>query len=122
MKCFPYTVTIAGPVTYSALIYSGSCWFVNFKLGMDNANDPQITVYDTIVAPVPGTDTELVPTNPYDASAMGLNGISQDESFARRGIWLVVTAIGGGAYPGAADITIGLWPASVPASLIPEFG
>ena len=117
MKSFPYTVTI--DASYSALIYSGGCWFVNFKLGMDNANDPVVTVYDTIVAPVPGTDTELIPTNPYDASAKGLNGIAGDESYAWNGIWLTVTAVGGGDFGGAADITIGLWPGNVPISWNP---
>ena len=118
MKCFPYTVTIAA-ASYSGLVYNGSCWFVNFKPGMDNVNDPLITVYDTNVTPVAGTDVELIPTNPYDASAMGLNGISQDNSYAKVGIWLVVTAIGGGAYPGASDVTIGIWPANIADALNP---
>ena len=111
MKCFPKTVTATG------LFYTGSCWFVNMKIGMDNANDPQITVYDSIDGA--GTPTELAPTNPYDASQMGLSGISQDNSYAKRGIWLVVTAVGGGAYPGAADITIGIWPSNIPDALNP---
>ena len=121
MKCFPYTKTVSG-ASFSGLIYGGSCWFVNFKLGMDNANDTQITVYDTKVTPVAGTDTELVPTNPYDASAMGLNGLEGDQSYAQNGIWLVVTAVGGGAFGGAADITIGILPASVPSDFVPSFG
>ena len=121
MKCFPYTKTISG-ASASVLIYKGSCWFVNFKLGMDNANDPLITIYDSIVTPTPGTDTELVPTNPYDASAMALNGISSDESYATNGIWLVVTAIGGGAYGGAVDVTIGIWPGNILSNLMPSFG
>ena len=121
MKCFPHTQTIAA-ASYSGLIYSGGCWFVNFKLGMDNANDPLVTIYDTIVAPVPGTDTELVPSQSYDASAQGINGVEDDNSYAQRGIWLVVTAIGGGAYPGAVDVTIGIWPSNVPTDQLPTFG
>lgn len=121
MKCFPYTKTISGE-SFSGLIYSGSCWFVNFKLGQDNANDSQITIYDSIVTPTPGTTTELIPTNPYDASAMGLNGVEDDNSYARYGIWLTVTAVGGGAYGGAVDVTIGVWPANIPSNLIPSFG
>ena len=118
MKCFPHT-TFVSAASYSGLIYSGGCWFVNFKLGMDNSNDPQITVYDTIVTPVPGTDVELIPTNPYDASIFGLNGISQDQSYAKRGIWLVVLAQGGGDFGGAADVTIGIWPANIADALNP---
>ena len=91
MKCHPRTLRASGQV------YDKPCWFINFKIGIDNANDVQLTVSDTVGAPG-ATDTELVPTNPYDASAMGLNGISGDESYARNGIYLTMEAVGGGAY------------------------
>lgn len=106
MKCFPKTVTATG------LFYSGSCWFVNCKIGMDNANDPQITVYDSLDGT--GAPTELLPTNPYDASQMGLNGISQDHSYAKKGIYVVIEGVGGGAFGGACEVTIGIWPSNVP--------
>ena len=81
------------------------------KMGMDNANDPQITVYDSIDGT--GTPVELIPTNPYDASAMGLNGIAGDESYAKVGLWVVIEAVGGGDFLGAAEVTIGIWPGKV---------
>ena len=87
------------------------------KLGLDNANDPQVTVYDSIDGT--GTPTELIPTNPFDASAMGLNGISQDDSYAKLGIWVVIEAVGGGAFGGACEVTIGIWPSNVPDDLNP---
>ena len=112
MKCFSKTITESGS------IINVPCWFVNFKLGSDNANDPQVTVYDSNGAPA-GTPTELVPTNPYDASAMGLNGISGDQSYARYGIYVVIEAVGGGAFGGAAEVTIGVWPTNIADSLNP---
>ena len=111
MKCFPKTVTATG------LFYTGACWFVNMKIGMDNANDPQITVSDSLDGS--GTPTELVPTNPYDASTKGLNGISGDESYAKHGIYVTIEAVGGGAFGGAAEITIGILPGNIPDSLNP---
>ena len=91
---------------------------MNFKTGMDNANDPQITVYDSVGAPT-GGETELVPTNPYDASAMGLNGISGDQSYARYGIYVVIEAVGTGPWTHACEVTIGVWPAKIADALNP---
>ena len=103
MKCFAKTMTATGQV------YTGSCWFVNMKIGMDNANDQQITVSDS--AGAPSGATEIVPTNPYDASAMGLNGISGDATYCRYGVYLTIEDVGGGAAQGNCEVTIGIWPA-----------
>ena len=107
MKCFSKTITESGS------IINVPCWFVNMKIGMDNVNDPQITVYDSNGPPV-GTPTELVPTQTYDASAMGLNGISGDQSFARYGVYVVVDE-----GQGACEITIGVWPTNIADALNP---
>ena len=111
MKCFSKTITSSG------VVYTGSCWFVNMKIGMDNANDPQITVSDAVASG--GTPTELVPTNPYDASAMGLNGISGDQSYAANGIYVTIEAVGGGAFSGSVEVTIGILPGKVPTGQNP---
>lgn len=54
----------------SDTIFTGKGSILGFLLGTDGANDPAITIYDGI----DNTGTEIVPTNTYDASALGLNG------------------------------------------------
>ena len=112
MKCFTKTITASGS------IINVPCWFVNMKIGMDNTNDPEITVYDSNGAPTDG-ETELIPTQVYDASAMGLNGISGDQSYCRYGVYVTLHASGGGAWTHDAEITIGVWPTNIADGLNP---
>ena len=93
-------------VTASGQIHDGECYFCNMKIGLDNANDAQITVTDSSGAPG-GGETEVVPTNPYDASAMGLNGVMGDCSHCKDGIYVTIEAVGGGAFGGACEVTVG---------------
>ena len=55
--------------TASGIVYTGECLFNAFFIGTNGVNDPTITIYD-------GTDNtgdEIIPTNVYDASLLGLN-------------------------------------------------
>jgi len=58
-------------IAASALIRSGYTKLVGVLLSVDGANDPVVTVYDSTTNTA---GTEVVPTNTYDASALGLNG------------------------------------------------
>jgi hypothetical protein len=58
-------------IAASATIKTGYSKLVGILLSTDGTNDPVVTVYDATSA---ATDTEVVPTNTYDASALGLNG------------------------------------------------
>lgn len=51
------------------------CVFYGFLLGMDAANDPTVTVYDCGSTDTISGKTEIVPSNTYDATALGLNGV-----------------------------------------------
>ena len=54
----------------SGIIYSGPCVLGGILIGTDAANDPTITVFDAVAA----AGNEVIPTNQYDASVLGLNG------------------------------------------------
>jgi len=76
------------PLTASGIVFSGPVYFGGFLLGTDGVNDPTITIYD-------GTDNtglKIVPTNTYDASALGLNG-AQEGSLVKcnSGIYVEIT-------------------------------
>ena len=55
----------------SGSVYTGKCFLATVLIGMDEANDAVVTAYDG----VDNTGNELIPTNKYDASALGLNGV-----------------------------------------------
>lgn len=86
------TFAYTNKLTASGMIYTGKCVLFDILIGMDGTNDPTISVFD-------GTDStgeEKLPTNTYDASALGLNGVIWH--FARKmetGIYVLI-AIGGG--------------------------
>lgn len=93
--------------SYSAVVCAKPCWFTSFLVGKAAA-DPEITLYDSAVAPTPGTTEEKVPTGDCDVSAMGWNGMEKNHnSWCANGLWLTVTAPGGGAYGGTCDIVVG---------------
>ena len=63
----------------NTLVFNGSeghsisnipCFFLGFLLGLDGTNDPTITIYDNTT----NTGNQIIPTNTYDASQLGLNG------------------------------------------------
>ncbi len=58
-------------IAASALIKTGYSKFVGVLLSTDGTNDPIVTVFDDLSNTA---GTEVLPTNTYDASALGLNG------------------------------------------------
>ena len=81
-------------LTASGLVYTGSCRLRGFLVGMDGANDPTITIYDNTEA----SGDETIPTNTYDSSLLGLNGVSfpGDGIHCIKGIYCGIT-LGAGA-------------------------
>lgn len=59
--------------TASGIVHTGHCWFGGLLLGMDGVNDVTVTVYDGI----DNSGTEIVPTNTYDSSSLGINGAQE---------------------------------------------
>jgi len=87
--------------TASGIVWNSEGSLVGLLIGMDNANDPQITVYDGLDA----TGTQIVPTTNLDASAKGFNGFMPGDVHIpfRTGCYVVVEASGGGAFGGAIE-------------------
>lgn len=76
--------------TASALIYTGPAILHGFLLGTDGVNDPIITLYDYLSA----GGQEIIPTASYDASQLGLNGVTGIYQLCAIGIYLEVTCAG----------------------------
>lgn len=79
-------------ITSSTAVYTGACEFRGFLLGTDGVNDPVITIYN-------GTSNaggEIVPTSTYDASQLGLNGVTglQPGVHCDTGIYIEITCEG----------------------------
>ena len=64
-------------LTASGIAHAGKCSCGGFLLGMDKVNDMEVTLYDNASA---ASGNKIVPTNTYDASALGLNGFSPKEN------------------------------------------
>ena len=78
-------------ISESTLIMSGEGVFLGFLIGMDAINDATITIYDN----TSGTGEEIVPTNTYDASAIGLNGWSPAVPIrVRNGLYINISCSG----------------------------
>lgn len=78
--------------TESAIVYTGACVFRGILLGTDGANDPTITVYDG----TSNAGTEILPTCTYDASALGLNGVTgiNPGIYCSTGLYVEITCAG----------------------------
>jgi len=76
--------------TSSAVVYTGACVFNGFLIGTDGVNDPTITFYDNTAA----SGEEIIPTCVYDASALGLNGVTGINQYCSTGIYLEITCSG----------------------------
>jgi len=100
------TVRVAG-ASYSAVVCPTKCWFTSLLVGQAAA-DPEITLYDSAIAPTPGVTEEKTPTTTVNVSDLGFNGLEKGHnSWCENGLWITVTAPGGGAYGGTLDITVG---------------
>jgi len=81
-------------LTASGCGWTGHGYLTGLLVGMDNANDPQITVYDNTA----GSGTQIVPTTNLDASAKGFNGFMGADIKFTIGCYVLIEASGGGAW------------------------
>lgn len=78
--------------TESGIVYTGRSVFRGFLLGTDGVNDPTITVYNGLS----NSGDEIVPSCTYDASALGINGVTgiNPGIHCDEGIYLEITCAG----------------------------
>jgi hypothetical protein len=76
--------------TASGIVYTGRCIFQGFLLGTDGTNDPVVTIYNNTAA----SGQEVIPTATYDASALGLNGVSGIKQYCDMGLYVEITCAG----------------------------
>lgn len=84
------TLTQSKKITASGLIFTGECVFRGLLIGTDGTNDPTITVYDNTA----DSGEEILPTNTYDASALGLNGVVSLDIHCKNGLYVAITCNG----------------------------
>jgi hypothetical protein len=77
--------------TASGIVYTGHSWLYDMLIGTDGVNNPTITVYDGI----DNSGVEKIPTNAYDASALGINGVVYNaKRKCAKGIYVEITCVG----------------------------
>jgi hypothetical protein len=74
----------------SGIVISRPCRLKNFLIGTDGTNDPEVTIYNGTTA----SGQEIVPTNTYDASALGINGAVGLDIKCPDGIYVAITCAG----------------------------
>jgi hypothetical protein len=75
-----------------SVICGEPCFFYGFMLGLDGTNDPTITFYDNASE---ASGEEIIPTNTYDASILGLNGAMLPvPKYCKNGIYVGITQAG----------------------------
>ena len=75
----------------SGIVTSQPALMLGVQIGMDATNDLTLTIYNG----VDNTGTETLPTNQYDASALGLNGVVMPYGkHCPNGIYLEMTCAG----------------------------
>jgi hypothetical protein len=77
--------------TTSGIVYAGKCIFQGFLVGTDGVNDPEIAFYDNASA---ASGTKVVPTNTYDASLLGLNGVTGMHQYCENGLYVNISCAG----------------------------
>lgn len=84
---------MAAPLTSSGIWHTGKCVLYGFMLGMDGSNDATVTIYDGTSA----SGEEKIPSNTYDASALGMNGVIMPEGASipcTKGVYVAITCAG----------------------------
>lgn len=82
-------------IVESTLIYTGKGFLFSILIGTDTINDPVVAVYDDTDGDTAGN--RIIPSNTYDASALGINGVVL--KFAKKfstGLYVSITNIGNG--------------------------
>ena len=79
-------------LTSSGIVANRPCVLNGFLIGVDGTNDPTITLYDDNDN---ADGNEVVPTNTYDSSLLGLNGAMFIEGVrCNRGLYCEITCSG----------------------------
>lgn len=89
-------IALTNRLTASGMLYTGESMFLDLLLGLDGTNDPAVSAFDGLDS----TGREVLPTNTYDASQLGLNGVVWQ--FARKmntGIYILISI-------GAGDVEV----------------
>ena len=78
-------------VTATGAVSSNACVISGMLIGTDGSNDPVVTVYDNTT-----NTNEVIPTTTYDASVLGLNGVTlpKDGVKCQTGIYVEITCAG----------------------------
>lgn len=95
-------IAYTNKVTESGQIYTGECLLLDVLIGLDGVNDRAVSVFDGTSS----SGVEKLPTNTYDASKLGLNGVVWQ--FARKcdtGIYVLI-----GAGSGTIEVVVGYCP------------
>jgi len=79
-------------VTASGIAVTQACDFRGMLIGTDSSNDPEISFYDSQDT----SGNEPIPTATYDASVMGLNGVTLpgDGIRCENGLYVEITCAG----------------------------
>jgi len=78
-------------LTSSGIVTSHNCVLVGVQIGMDATNDLTLTIYNG----TSNAGSEVLPTNQYDASALGLNGVVMSYGkHCPNGIYVEITCAG----------------------------
>lgn len=83
-------------VIESTLIYTGKGFLFSLLIGMDTVNDPVIAIHDDTDGDTAAN--EIVPSNTYDADALGINGLVL--KFAKHfetGLYIKIANLGSGS-------------------------
>jgi len=82
-------------LTASGLIYTGKGFLFSMLIGTDAVNDPVVSVYDYTDATLAAT--RILPSNTYDASVLGLNGVVfQYAKEFNTGLYVKIADLGAG--------------------------
>ena len=83
-------------VTSSTLVYTGRGFLFSLLIGTDTVNDPVIAIHDDTDGDTAAN--EIVPSNTYDATALGINGLVL--KFAKNfttGLYVKIANLGSGS-------------------------
>jgi len=82
-------------LTESTLVYTGKAIVTDLLIGMDGTNDPVVSVHDALNG---NTSTnEKIPQATYDASALGMGGVTLNHAkIFNTGIYVKIASLGTG--------------------------
>ncbi len=82
--------------TASAAIYTGAGFIFSMLIGTDTVNDPVVSVHDAVNGDTAAN--EIIPSNTYDASILGINGaVFHFAKHFSTGLYVKIANIGSGS-------------------------